>query len=79
MLVTVATKIGFKLAFTLITCSKDWKELTSSGSREAAAHSIFLGAAANHKDGAKNNQDCQKPKQVARNWDRTLKFTSLAH
>jgi hypothetical protein len=40
---------------------------------------LFLCAAAKYKDDTKNNQDCQEPKQIACNWDRTLKFPSLVH
>jgi hypothetical protein len=38
-----------------------------------------LFAAPNHKDSAKNKQDCQEPKQIACNGDRTLKLPSLTH
>jgi hypothetical protein len=43
------------------------------------ARAFLLCAAANHKDGAKNNQDRHEPQQIARNRDGTLKFTPLTH
>jgi hypothetical protein len=79
--VTVATKASiFKVTFTLIQTFQRLEGTNAEVDRTTQpCIRSFLCAAANYEDDAKNNQDCQEPKQIACNWNRTLKITSLVH